>query len=114
MTEPKPKAPIERGPAFLHAIRRLTRLLVIEQSIRRSVMFYLLACALAFVLVGGILFPDWLRHRPLVFIAFWLACASMTLGAVVLACCDLIIVRIASRVAQRSLREQYRIEEDSR
>lgn len=114
MSEPKPKAPAEQGPVFLVWIRRLARLLVIEQSIRRSVMFYLLAGALACVLVGGILFPDWLRHRPLFFLVFWLACASMTMAAVVLACCDLIIVRIAARVAQRALREQYRIEDDSR
>ena len=113
MSEPKPRAPAERGPAFLLWIRRLARLLVIEQAIRRSIMFYLLAGALACVLVGGILFPDWLRHRPLIFLGFWLACAGMTLVSVVLACCDLIIVRIASRVAQRTLREQYRIEEDS-
>jgi hypothetical protein len=114
MPEPKPPAPAERGPAVLLWIRRLARLLVIQQSLRRSVMFYLLAGALACVLVGGILFPDWLRHRPLIFLAFWLSCAVMTLVAVVLACFDLILVRLAARVAQRVLREQYRIEDDSR
>ncbi len=113
MLEPKPNAPLDRGPAFLAWIRRLARLLVIEQSIRRSVMFYLLAGALACILLGGILFPDWLRRRPLIFLTFWLTCAGMTLVALVLALCDLIIVRMASRVAQRALREQYRIEEDS-
>lgn len=112
MPEPKPPIQADRGPAVLLWIRYLARLLVVQQPVRRSVMFYLLASALACVLVGGILFPNWLRQRPLIFLAFWLTCAAMTLAAVVLACIDLVLVRIASRVAERVLREQYRIEED--
>jgi hypothetical protein len=77
-------------------------------------MFYVSATALGFVLVGGILFPGWLRVRPMVFIFFWLTCASLTLIALVLACFDLILVRVASRVAQRALRDRYRIEDDPR
>ena len=112
MPELKPNGPAEKGPAIFIWIRGLARLLVLQQSLRRSVMFYLLAGALACVLFGGILFPGWLRHRPLVFVVFWMACASMTLAAVVLAFCDLMLLRMAARVAARALREQYRIEED--
>jgi hypothetical protein len=112
MPESMPPGPAGTGPTSFPWIRRLARYLVIHQAGRRSAMFYLLAIALGFVLVGGILFPGWLRARPMVFIFFWLACASLTLIALVLACFDLILVRVASRVAQRALRAQYRIEED--
>lgn|SRR5471032_2742662 len=113
MPESPPPAPFGTGPTNFPWIRRLARFLVIHQAARRSTMFYLLVTALGFVLVGGILVPSWLRARPMVFIFFWLTCASLTLIALVLACFDLILVRVASRVAQRALRAQYRIEEDS-
>jgi hypothetical protein len=48
------------------------------------------------------------------FLIFWLICASLTMIAMVLACLDLILVRVASRVAQRALRAQYQIDEESR
>jgi hypothetical protein len=112
MPESTPPGPTGTGPTEFSWIRRLARFLVRHQSARRSTMFYLLATALGFVLVGGILFPGWLRARPLIFMFFWLTCASLTLIALVLACFDLILVRVASRVAQRALRAQYRIEDD--
>ena len=112
MPESMPPGPTGTGPTGFLWIRRLARFLVMHQAARRSTMFYLLAAALAFVLVGGILFPDWLRARPILFLSFWLTCASLTLIALILACFDLILVRVASRVARRALREQYRIEDD--
>ena len=113
MAEPTPPGP-DGTPTSFPWIRRFARFLVMHQAARRSTMFYLLSTALGFVLVGGILFPSWLRARPMTFIFFWLTCASLTLIALVLALFDLILVRVASRVAQRALRAQYRIEEDSR
>ena len=112
MPESMPPGPAGTGSTGFRWIRRLARFLVMHQAGRRSTMFYLLATALAFVLVGGILFPDWLRARPMYFLWFWLICACLTLIALVLACFDLILVRVASRVAQRALRAQYRIEDE--
>jgi len=102
------------APARLSWVRRFARFMMMRQAARRSAMFYLLTAALGFVLVGGILFPDWLRARPMFFLIFWLICASLTMIAMVLACLDLILVRVASRVAQRALRAQYQIDEESR
>lgn len=88
--------------------------MVTHQNARRSAMFYLLVLALGFVVVGGILVPGWLRARPVLLFAFWLTCAGLTLTAMVLAFFDLILVRMTWRVGQRTLREQYRIEDDPR
>ena len=111
MPESMPPGP--SAPTRFAWVRRFARFLMVHQAARRSVMFYLLLTALGFVLVGGILFPDWLRSRPIVFLVFWLTCALLTFIAMVLACFDLILVRVAARVAQRALRAQYRIDDDS-
>ena len=76
-------------------------------------MFWLLAGALGCVLVGEVLFAGWLRARPLLFAGFWLACALMTLLAVLLAVFDLLLVRVTARVARRELRRRYGIDDES-
>lgn len=95
----------ERGPhPPAGFFSRLARALLVRQNVRRSVMFYLLAAALGFVLVGGILFPGWLRQRPMVFLWWWASCSALTLLAVFLAVADLLLLRVTERAARRALR----------
>ena len=74
-------------------------------------MFWLLSGALGCVLVGGLLFPVWLRARPLMCAGLWLACALMTLLSVLLAFVDLLLLRVTARVVRRELHRRYGIDE---
>lgn len=88
-------------------IARLARVLLVRQSMRRSVMFYLLVVALSLVLVGGILFPGWLRARPWVFLWWWASCSAVTLLAFFLAVADLLILRVTERVVRRTMHTRF-------
>ena len=74
-------------------------------------MFWLLIGALGCVFVGGLLFPGWLRARPLMFAGLWLACALMTFFALLLAIADLLLLRVTARVVRRELHRRYGIDE---
>ena len=100
-----------QAPARVSWVRRFARFLMMRQAARRSAMFYLLLVALGFVFVGSFLIPDWLRARPMFLFVFWLTCACLTLIAMVLAFFDLLLVRVAGRVAHRTLREKYQIDD---
>ncbi|MBS0659537.1 MAG: hypothetical protein JSR82_14945 [Verrucomicrobia bacterium] len=99
-------------------IGRIARVLLVRQNMRRGVMFYLLVVALALVLVGGILFPGWLRARPWVFLWWWASCSAVTLLAMFLAIADLLILRVTERANRRMLvtrieKEVTKSEEDA-
>lgn len=84
-------------------IGRIARVLLVRQNMRRGVMFYLLVVALLLVLVGGILFPTWLRAHPWVFLWWWASCSAVTLLALFLAVADLLILRVTERANRRML-----------
>ncbi len=69
--------------------------------------------ALACVLFGGWVFPDWLRLHPRAFVTVWFICASLTFLAVVLALADVLMVRVTARVAERVLKSRYGIKDES-
>ncbi len=53
------------------------------------------------------------REHPVWFILFWLACAWMTVLAVLLALFDALIVRAQGRAEKRALQAKYSTEKDA-
>jgi hypothetical protein len=87
----------------IHAVRGAIR----EQKRRRKTMFILLLVALALLFSGSTFFESALnpRERPIWFILFWVACAWLTLTAMLLAIFDLLMVKLEARKTGRMLRE---------
>jgi len=89
------------APFAAHASRGLIR----DQGARRKMMLASVAVAVLLAIIGSTLLKDALnpREHPVWFILFWLACAWMTVLALLLALFDLLIVRAQARAAQRVL-----------
>jgi len=88
----------------LHSARGVIR----DQSTRRRVMFITLMVAM-FMLFSGTTFLQPLlspREHPGWFLLFWLACAWLTLTALLLALFDLLMLRARERAARKILREK--------
>src|SRR5450432_4658849 len=79
----------------IHAARGLVR----DQKMRRTAMFWTVIAALLMLFCGAtFLAPVLDPHlRPGWFIFYWLACAWITVTAVLLAIFDLLLVRIQAR-----------------
>jgi hypothetical protein len=89
----------------LHATRGVIR----DQSTRRWTMFAVLLVAMVLLFGGTTFLQPFLspREHPAWFILFWLACAWLTLLALLLAIFDLLMVRIQSRAGRRVLRQKF-------
>jgi len=85
-----------------------TRGVISDQSTRRKTMFATLLIALALLLSGSTFLQPALNppDHPILFILFWVACAWLTLAALLLSVFDLLVLRIEARKAQRTLREK--------
>ncbi len=88
----------------IQAVRGVIR----DQNRRRKTMFILLLVALALLFSGSTFFESALnpRERPVWFILFWVACAWLTLTAMLLAIFDLLVVKLEARKTGRMLREK--------
>jgi len=87
----------------IQAVRGVIR----DQNRRRTTMFILLLVALALLFSGSTFFESALnpRERPVWFILFWVACAWLTLTAMLLAIFDLLVVKLEAKTG-RMLREK--------
>jgi len=88
----------------IHSARGVIR----DQSTRRRVMFITLVVA-TFMLFSGTTFLQPLlssREHPGWFLFFWLACAWLTLTALLLALFDLLMLRAQDRATRKILREK--------
>jgi protein-S-isoprenylcysteine O-methyltransferase Ste14 len=91
----------------LRLIIGISRGLIREQRARRTVMFYSVLAALVLLFIGATFLDEWLRERPLLFLLYWVACAWITLLAVLLACFDMLVVRARARGERRRLEAEY-------
>jgi len=85
-----------------------TRGVIGDQSTRRKTMFAILLIALVLLFSGSTFLQSALnpRDHPGLFILFWVACAWVTLAALLLSVFDLLMLRIEARKAQRTLHEK--------
>lgn len=87
-------------------IIQISKGLIRDQRMRRLIMFYGLIAALVMLFLGSAFFHP-LREHPLLFLAYWAACAWITLLAMLLAVFDLLMVRAAGRRARKELEAEY-------
>jgi len=90
----------------LHSARGLIR----DHSTRRWTMFVVLILTMVLVFAGTTFLQPFLspRAHPGWFIFFWVACAWLTLLALLLAIFDLLTLKIQGRAARKILREKLR------
>jgi heme/copper-type cytochrome/quinol oxidase subunit 2 len=81
-----------------------------DQQARRNTMFILLLVALVLLFSGTTFLQTTLnpREHPIWFILFWIVCGWLTVTALLLAIFDLLIVKLESRRAQHSLRQNLK------
>lgn len=90
--------------AVLHLVLQLTKGLIRDPRMRRSLMFYLMLVALVMLFVGWMaLSESWARAHPWLYLGYWAVCAWLTMAAVLLAAFDILIIRAANRAKRRLL-----------
>ncbi len=89
------------GSFATHAARGLIR----DQTARRKVMFWTVIVAVVMLFLGSTFLAPWLEPKlhPGWFMFYWLACAWVTVTAVLLAIFDLLLVRVQARDEKRRL-----------
>ena len=88
----------------IHSARGVIR----DQSTRRWVMFITLVIAMLMLFSGTTFLQPLLtpREHPGWFLLFWLACAWLTLTALLLALFDLLMLRAQDRAARKILNKK--------
>ena len=97
--------PNERNLRIVSFAAQAARGLVRDQTMRRKAMFWTVIVAVVMLFVGWTFLAPWLdpKIRPGWFIFYWLACAWVTVTAVLLAFFDLLMVRVVAREEKRRL-----------
>ena len=105
MATPRAKKNFSLLPFATHATRGAIR----DQVARRKIMFAAVLGAVALMVAGSTILRGLLDHRehPASFILYWLACAWLTVLALLLALFDVLIVRAQARAAREQLRDQF-------
>lgn len=91
---------------FVGLVLAITRGIVRDQRMRRTVLFYVVLTAMFMAFAGGFLFPNWLIARPWLFIFYWLGCAWLTLLSFMMALFDMLAVGRAAREERKRLRRE--------
>lgn len=99
------RPPDERKLRIASFATHATRGILRNRQTRRQVMFWTVIGALVLLFLGATFLASVLdpRVRPGWFICYWLACAWITVTAVLLAIFDLLAVRIQAREEKRRL-----------
>jgi protein-S-isoprenylcysteine O-methyltransferase Ste14 len=89
------------------SILLLTKGIIRDQRMRRSMMFWIMLVALVMLFIGAWLLTDrWGREHPWLYLFYWLICSWLTLTGVLLAFLDILALRAAQRAARRVLEKQ--------
>jgi len=105
---PNPSPPNEKKLRFVSFAMHAARGLVRDQTTRRQTMFWMVLAAVLMLFGGATFLTPWLdpKVRAGWFMLYWLACAWITVTAVLLALLDLLLVRAQARVEKRSLTQK--------
>ncbi|HEX5176695.1 MAG TPA: hypothetical protein VFV83_06695 [Chthoniobacteraceae bacterium] len=85
---------------------QISKGLIRDHQTRRWTMFYALLAAMLMLFTGAVLIDSWLRDRVVLLLAWWAACAWLTLLALLLAMFDILVIRAAARQERRRLERQ--------
>lgn len=94
----------EGGSASVKLVIAVAKGILGDTRARRSVLFVIVLADLLIVFLGAVPLNAWLLERPLVFIAYWLVCAWLTLTSFLLAVFDLLMLRRTARRATKDLK----------
>lgn len=96
---------LRTGSFAVHATRGIIR----DQKTRRRAMLILLAVAVLMIVAGSTFGSSLLEPReyPGRFILYWLACAWVTVSALLLALFDVLMVRRQVRALREDLERQF-------
>jgi len=86
---------------------QISKGLIRDQQTRRWTMFYAVLAAMLMLFVGSVLIDAWLREHVFLLLAWWAACAWLTLLAVLLALFDMLLIRAAARQERRRLERAF-------
>ena len=75
-----------------------------DRTQRRTMLFWIVAAALAQLAVGVIVLDAWLLANPVVFLLYWGACFWLTITSLLLALYDLLAVRVEARRERERLK----------
>jgi hypothetical protein len=103
MAQPEEEKPLQATSFVVHATRGVIR----DQNSRRKMMFFCVLAAMLWLFLGATFLQGFLAARPLWFMLYWLACAWLTIAALLLAIFDLLMTRVQARAADKALRQQY-------
>src|SRR5947208_3011545 len=92
--------------AVVKFVFQISKGIIRDMSVRRMTMFVVVIAALVMLFAGATFLNEILVEHHGVFIGYWLACALLTLLAMLLALYDLIALRLAA------LRERKRLKSD--
>ena len=94
-------APEEKKLRWASFVIHATRGVIRDQHTRRMTMFVSLLVALLLLGAGATFLHPMLIPHPVWFILYWLACAWLTMLAVLLALFDLLMTRMQARAAEK-------------
>jgi len=100
---------------MLRNIILMTRGILLDPRVRRWAMFVLLLAAMVMLFAGTTFLAGDLT-MPWGFIIYWGICAWLTFAALMLALCDMLMIRIEARRERRRLEQELakKKEEDER
>ena len=109
------RPPDERKLRIASFATHATRGILRDRETRRQVMFWTVLVAVVMLFLGATFLAPWLdpHARPGWFILYWLACAWITVTAVLLAIFDLLVVRVQAREQKRRLAGEMAKEGDA-
>ena len=102
-----------RSREVLKLILQISKGLIRDARVRRTLMFYGVLLAIVLLFIGAVLIDAWLRERPLLFVLYWAGCAWLTLLSVLLAFFDMLLLRATARRERKRLEERY-LEDEGR
>ncbi len=98
----------------LRFVIQISKGLIREPRVRRTLMFYSVLAVLLLIFAGSTFLWSILREHPLIFIGYWGVCAWITLLIVLFAFYDLASVRLQARRERQRLMKDHLSEHEEK
>ncbi len=84
----------------------LTKGLLRDTRLRRNMMLWVMMTALVMLFLGSWLMSDeWARRHVALYFLYWAVCGWLTVGGLLLAVFDMLVIRSAARAMRRRIEE---------
>jgi hypothetical protein len=106
--QPPPSSTLKERAGFIYL---LSKGMVRDQTMRRNVMMWLVMSAVGVLFIGAVFLDGFLREHIILFALYWLACAWLTLCAVLLAIFDILVQFAKGRASRKALTKDVLMKE---